>query len=88
VVIVTVIWYTLTSELLEESIVRTPLDRVMKLGITPVDVSTMAEIVVVVAQVPRQALICGVAWREAAFAVPWEMLSVSAGFNLTVVVRV
>ena len=87
-VIVTVIWYTLTSELLEESIVRTPLDRVMKLGITPVDVSTMAEIVVVVAQVPRQALICGVAWREAAFVVPWLMLSVSGGFNLTVVVRV
>jgi hypothetical protein len=41
-----------------------------------------------VAQVPRQALICGVAWREAAFVVPWLMFSVSGGFNLTVVVRV
>ena len=48
----------------------------------------MAEMVVVVLQVPWQARICGVASREAAFTVPWLIVSVSAGSFLTVVVSV
>ena len=54
----------------------------------PVVLSTMAEIDVVVAQVPMQDRIEGVANKESALTVPWEIVSVSAGSFLTVVVIV
>jgi hypothetical protein len=60
----------------------------MNVGSVPVAISTIALIVVVDPQIPLQILIYGLARSEAAFTVPCEMVRVSAGFFLTVVVRV
>ena len=68
--------------------VSTPPLRVMKDGMVPVVLSTMAEIDVEVAQVPMQDRIEGVASSESELTVPWEITSVSVGSFFTVVVIV